>query len=74
MSYGQTIYMAELETTSWTFQTFAGTAETARVLMRRAWKRHRKATGATYRWEDVEDGCNVRPVKVGKAYRDGSEV
>ena len=33
---------------------FAGTAETARVLMRRrAWKRHRKATGATYRWEEV---------------------
>lgn len=66
------IWKGELETRSWSFESYGRTSEEARKALKRAWLLHVRYTGATLKWKDLWEGGEavVYDVDVGRGYRD----
>lgn len=68
------IYVAYLQTPSYEFQAFGITEAETMQLMKKAWKKHMKETGATGGWQMFKDDVCVYEIEVGKCYRDKEEI
>lgn len=68
------MYWANLETRSFSFDTFGNSEDEARELMRQAWQEHKKDMGRDaqwlYEWWELEDSVVVTFVRIGDALRD----
>lgn len=64
------MFIATLETKSFTFQSAGSTAEEAVEAMREAWTTHVEQTDSTLTFDNLAEGVNVREIVPGQAYRD----
>ena len=65
------MYIAKLETHHFEFLTIGDTEKDAVEMMKRAWARHRKRTGATFTWAEIEDSVWVLFVRLGDTFLNG---
>lgn len=68
------IFHANLETSHFTFDGYFYSKTEAKYGMRKAWLKHRRQAGATYKWSELEDSVNITEVLVGSVYRDGTMI
>lgn len=66
------IYHWRIDTANFSFDVYGATAEECVATARAAWSKHRRQTGASYRFEDVAAN-EPRKVRLGSAWRDDSE-
>lgn len=64
------IYHWRIDTTNFTFDAYGDSVGQCARVMREAWAKHRRATGATDTWAEVASNA-PRAVTLGNAYRDG---
>lgn len=70
------IWIGELETRGYTFQSYGLNFDQARITLMRAWNLHRQYTGATLTWKSLWDGgdATVREVLTAVPYRDREKL
>lgn len=67
------MWMAQLDTRSFTFNAFGRDRAHAQRTMRATWAHHRLGTGATDTWAEVEDGVRYMVIELGAGYTDHDE-
>jgi hypothetical protein len=63
------MYLARLNTPNFEFLTFGDTREDAFEMMRKAWNKHQKQTGADWDWNFVSEDVAVDFVRIGDTFR-----
>ena len=63
--------IAQLETRNFSFLSLGNTEDEAKTAMRKAWQAHKKQTGATYTWSNLEEDVSYETLEAGQALRDG---
>jgi len=70
----KSIYLATVETRSWTFEAAGSTAASARALLRCLFLTHMATMGGTLTWNEIADEVSVREVSRGATWIDGQEA
>lgn len=61
------MFFAYLDTRNFSFVVISDTEENARQALKKAWAKHKKHTGATYTWADLEDAVGIVPATLNQA-------
>lgn len=69
-----TLWIATVETRSWTFEGCSTTETGARTICRVGFEKYMRALGGTLRWSEVTGDVQTRTVTSGHAYVDGTPV
>jgi hypothetical protein len=67
------IFVATMDTPSFTFTAYGRTAGECSAVMRKALRRHIRETGADPKYFDPDEDPTPAEVVLGRAYRDGTE-
>ena len=68
------IWIATIETRSWTFEGCGTTETAARKTLRSAFERFMRDVGGRLSWSEVRQDVETRTVEPGGAYVDGQRV
>lgn len=68
------LFLAFVETRSWTFEAAGRTETEALRVLRRTFTAHMKALGGTLRWSEIKGDAWTRQITIGGAWIDGQLV
>ena len=68
------MWIATLETRHFSFMAAGNTEEHVRDVLRLAWKKHARETGATYTADEMIDDARIQRIEAGSCLRDGEQI
>lgn len=74
MTSKRSVFVATLETRSFSFMALGRTENEARAAMAEGWDAHRQELDGVDPWSVFEDGVNVTELSPGLCARDGSVI